>query len=256
LTRQFEIKFGDTIPDEELHDKLVGLLPQVPDDIFLPDNTDYDPAEPDATMPEADNYTLEAYDEYLTAEVLLPNMGDMTKAKVIARKRDADGNPIGWCNANPILDTQEYKVQFPDGATDVFTANIIAENMYSQVDSKGYSHSIMDEIVDHEKDGTAVSKDDGIETTKDGLQQPKRMTRGWKLLITWKDGTSSWIPLKDLKESNPVQVAEYAVANKILEEPAFAWWARHVLRKRDRIIWKVKSRYWGCTHKYYCENRV
>jgi hypothetical protein len=32
--------------------------------------------------------------------------------------------------------------------------------------------------------------------------------------------------LKDLKETNPVEVAEDALANKILEEPAFAWWAR------------------------------
>jgi len=56
--------------------------------------------------------------------------------------------------------------------------------------------------------------------------------------------------LKDLKESYPVKMAEYAVANKILEEPAFAWWARKVLRKRDRIIMKVKSCYWKWTHKY------
>jgi hypothetical protein len=40
-------------------------------------------------MPEADEYTPEAYDEYLTAEVLLPNMGTVTKAKVIGRKRDS-----------------------------------------------------------------------------------------------------------------------------------------------------------------------
>jgi hypothetical protein len=56
--------------------------------------------------------------------------------------------------------------------------------------------------------------------------------------------------LKDLKESFPVQVAEYAVVNKIVKEAAFAWWAKHVLRKRDRIIKKVKSRYWERTHKY------
>jgi hypothetical protein len=34
-----------------------------------------------------------------------------------------------------------------------------------------------------------------------------------------KDGLTSWVPLKDLKESFPVQVAEYAMVNKILEEP-------------------------------------
>ena len=68
--------------------------------------------------------------------------------------------------------------------------------------------------------------------------------------MSWKDGSTSWVPLKDLKESNPVKVAEYVVVNKILEEPAFAWWATWVLRKRDCIIKKVKSRYWARTHKY------
>jgi hypothetical protein len=42
--------------------------------------------------------------------------------------------------------------------------------------------------------------------------------------IEWKDGMTDWLPLKDLKESYPVQVAEYAVANKFAKQPAFAWW--------------------------------
>jgi hypothetical protein len=56
-------------------------------------------------------------------------------------------------------------------------------------------------------------------------------TKGWRLFVEWKDGTIDWLPLKDLKESYPVQVAEYAVANKITEQPAFAWWVPHILRK-------------------------
>ena len=136
------------------------------------------------------------------------------KVKVIGWKRDQDGNPIGTRNANPILDTREYEVEFQDGATDTFTANIIAENLYSQVDSEGNSYSILDEIVDHKSDGTAVSKDDGYDVAKDGTPRPKRTTRGWKLLVSWKDGSTSWVPLKDMKEAYPVQVAEYAVANK------------------------------------------
>jgi len=35
-------------------------------------------------------------------------------------------------------------------------------------------------------------------------------------------GSTDWIKLKDLKESYPVQVAEYAVANKLVEEPALS----------------------------------
>ena len=95
-----------------------------------------------------------------------------------------------------------------------------------------------------------MSKDDGYKTTKQGIWHPQRSTKGWKLLVSWKDGMSSWVSLADMKEAYPVQVAEYAVANKIVEEPAFAWWARHVLQKRDRIIRKVKLRYWDQTHKY------
>jgi hypothetical protein len=31
--------------------------------------------------------------------------------------------------------------------------------------------------------------------------------------------------LKDLKESNPGKIAEeYAIANRLVEEPAFKWW--------------------------------
>jgi len=56
-----------------------------------------------------------------------------------------------------------------------------------------------------------------------------------------------------MKEAFPVQTAEYAVANKIAEQPAFAWWVRHALKTRDRMIKKVKSRYWKRSHKYGVE---
>jgi hypothetical protein len=46
--------------------------------------------------------------------------------------------------------------------------------------------------------------------------------KGWKLLVQWKDKTTSWIPLKDMKESKPVEAVEYVVANKLSLEPAFA----------------------------------
>jgi hypothetical protein len=68
----------------------------------------------------------------------------------------------------------------------------------------------------------------------------------------WKDGSISWENLKDLKASKPVEekVAAYAVVNRLVEEPAFKWWVPHVLRRWDRIISKVKSRYWKTTHKF------
>jgi len=134
-------------------------------------------------------------------------MGTLTKAKVISRKRDADGNPVGRRHHNPMLDKREYEVEFPDGAVDTFTANLIAENMYSQVDADGRSYALLSEIIDHKSDGSAVRKDDGFETTKDGQVRPRYTTKGWKLLVSWKDGSTSWVPLKDMKDSFPVEVA-------------------------------------------------
>jgi hypothetical protein len=58
----------------------------------------------------------------------------------------------------------------------------------------------------------------------------RKTTQGWDLQILWHDGTTSWESLWNLKESNPVEVALYAVANKIAEEPTFAWWIPFTLK--------------------------
>jgi hypothetical protein len=50
-----------------------------------------------------------------------------------------------------------------------------------------------------------------------------------------------WFPLKDLKDSNPIETAEYAVSNKIADEPALIWWVRDTLRRRNRYISKWKT---------------
>jgi hypothetical protein len=148
------------------------------------------------------------------------------------------------------MDTREYEIEFTDGAVERYTANIIAENMFAQIDEEGNMYAIMDEICDHKKDETAVPISEGTYRTRSGSVRDKVTTRGWSLLVQWKDGSSSWEKLKDIKVSNPIEVAEYAVANRLVEEPAFKWWVPHVLRKRNRIISKAKTKYWRTTHKF------
>lgn len=67
---------------------------------------------------------------------MLPHGGEMRLSTITGRKRSADGSPIGLANQNPFLDTRQYEVQFPDGSTEAFNANTIAENLYSQVDEE------------------------------------------------------------------------------------------------------------------------
>ena len=72
----------------------------------------------------------------------------------------------------------------------------------------------------------------------------------------WKDGSSSWENLVDLKESHPIEIAEYAKILGIDHEAAFNWWVPHVLKKCDRIISLVKwrnVRYLKRTHKFGIE---
>ena len=56
--------------------------------------------------------------------------------------------------------------------------------------------------------------------------------------------------MKDIKQSYPVDLAEFAIQKGIDSQPAFAWWIPFVIKKKQRIISKVKSKYWAKTHKF------
>ena len=58
------------------------------------------------------------------------------------------------------------------------------------------------------------------------------------------------MPLQVLKESNPIEIAEYVTALDIENEPAFSWWVPPTLRKRDRIILGINVRVQKRSHKF------
>ena len=85
----------------------------------------------------------------------------------------------------------------------------------------------MDHIVDHRKD-TNVGSKDNQNVTVSGKSYKQKTTRGWQLYIEWKDKSTSWERLSDMKESYTVEAAEYAEAVGISDEPAFSWLTAHV----------------------------
>ena len=132
-----------------------------------------------------------------------------------------------------------YDIEFPDGQVREYAANVIAENMLTQVDSEGFTFTMMKGIVDYKMDpAVAVPKDEKYLITKSGRRQLRKTTSGWKLLVAWADDSETWVPLKDLKESHPVEVAEFAKARGNTDEAAFIWWVPYTLRKRDVILSK------------------
>ena len=113
--------------------------------------------------------------------------------------------------------------------------------MYAQCDAEGKQFHLMEAIVDHKMTADAVQKED-IYFMLRGRQHMKHTTKGWMLCVEWKDKSVSWEKLSDMKESYPIEVAEYATALGIQDEPAFAWWTKAVLQKRQPIIAAVNRR--------------
>jgi hypothetical protein len=59
--------------------------------------------------------------------------------------------------------------------------------------------------------------------------------------------------LANLKESNPVKVAEYAFSKNLRDALAFVWWFPYVPKKRIHIIAAMTKRYHKRTHKFGIE---
>jgi hypothetical protein len=95
-----------------------------------------------------------------------------------------------------------------------------------------------------------VLPEEATTVTVNGKRSFVQTTKGWEFLVQWKIGEPTWIPLKDLKKSNPIELAEYVLSRKMQDKPAFRWWVKDVIRNRDNFIGKVKCRYWKTTHKF------
>jgi hypothetical protein len=201
--------------------------------------------------------TPELNDNYVGVDIMLPRGGVMTRGRVVRRKRDREGNLIGRTADNPINDTRRYEIEWlDDGDVTELTANVIAESMYAQCDPDGNQYVLLDCIVDWRKKEGALSIGDQVTVDSRGKRTVRRTTKGVELCCQWKDGSTSWNKLSDLKESHPLECAQYAFAQGIEHEPAFNWWAPHVLKKRKHIISLVRkrqTRYLKRTHKFGVE---
>ena len=94
----------------------------------------------------------------------------------------------------------------------------------------------MESIVDHKVTDEALLKLLETHVMIKGKQHERKMTKDWLICVEWHDSSTSWEKLSSLKESYPVELAEYSVAQGINHQPAFCWWVPHVLHKQDNII--------------------
>ena len=109
------------------------------------DLENWEPMDPEQTAIEADNYTQEESDQYITAEAISPCRGKSAHAVVKTCVHDEDTKAIRKYNNN----TQLYEVEFADSSTETLSTNLIAENLYAEVDAEGNSHTILKQIIGH-----------------------------------------------------------------------------------------------------------
>ena len=87
--------------------------------------------------------------------------------------------------------------------------------MITQCDPDGKQYLLLDCIVAINMNQHAVQMADKDIVIK-GRKYLRKATKSWHLCVNWKDMTSNWEELlTDLKESNPIELAEFAVAQDI-----------------------------------------
>ena len=143
-----------------------------------------------------------------------------------------------------------FRLSLLGGKVTELTTNVIAESMYAQCDADGNEYLLLDVLVDYNKDTKAIPLTDQHPSIW-GRPVMCKTTAGWQICCQWKDGSTSWDKLSKLKESHPVQTAEFAVVQGIDHEPAFNWWVMHVLKKRDRMIASVRNQWTRYLEKIY-----
>ena len=166
----------------------------------------------------------------------------MFQRRVRKHDHDNDGNPIGRANENPILNSREYVVEFKDSTESELASNAIAQSMYAQCDPDGYTYVLIDSITGLRWSTTALCYTYQKVWKADGRTFLRSSTSGWKLCVLWKDGSTSWEKLLDLKELHPLETAEYAVSPSLEREPKFNWWVPFVLKNCARIISLLQQR--------------
>ena len=64
--------------------------------------------------------------------------------------------------------------------------------MFAQVDDEGNRFLLLDSIADYRTDGSELKQQEAIIISKNGGRRRKETTKGWEIILQWKDGSFTW----------------------------------------------------------------
>ena len=111
----------------------------------------------------------------------------MQRGKVLRKAVNSQGETVGKHDANLLISTLSYDIKFDDGEIQQVGANIIAQNLYSQIDGFRNAYTIIEGILDHDNDSSEIKKDNSATTTLSSAKRRLKSTHGWKLKVLWTD---------------------------------------------------------------------
>ena len=124
---------------------------------------------------------LKSLDTYIWASMILPGRdGIPVLTKVIKRKRDAAGDPVGESNPIPVMDSWIYELQFPDRRIKEYGVKVIGENLHNQLNEDGWDLGLLEEIVEFcRNDEVAIPIKDGFTILSNGEKKLIVTMKGW-----------------------------------------------------------------------------
>ena len=181
------------------------------------------------------------YGMFPGVEVMIQGAGgNYQMVKVANNMREDDRKSIGAYQNNLLSNKYLYEVKYHNVELAQVEYDIISENIFVQVDSERYKFQMLDKIQDRYSNLYIIPQEQGFINTSSGNAVPKKRTIGWELLVEFKDVSSSCINMKDPKQINAVELAEYAAENGLKEDPVFKWWVKDVPKKRYHLVENVK----------------
>ena len=111
----------------------------------------------------------------------------------------------------------------------------MSENIKCRADDDDHVSMSLYAMINHRKENTPCDLKDK-HAYFNNQRKLRKSTQGQDLEVAWKDGSTDWTSLEDLKRLNLVEVVEHAKSRYTDKEVAFHWWVPCLLKKREVII--------------------
>jgi hypothetical protein len=140
----------------------------------------------------------------MSSHLVLPREGHLEQVfHIFAHLKKYHKTEVVYDPSDPVIDETQFDAK--DWASSELG------HLDGVEDHEGHNIMLMRDIIDYERDeAMAVPIEDKYLTTKSGQRRLRKTIQGWRFLVNWKVRTESWVKLTELKDSFPIELAEFA----------------------------------------------